>query len=47
VPTELEENEAIGVKRAAQRKLNHELGIKPEQVDFMRKYFMNCYQLNY
>ncbi|KAJ2438065.1 isopentenyl-diphosphate delta-isomerase idi1 [Coemansia sp. RSA 2424] len=32
VPSELEEAEQIGVKRAAQRKLEHELGIKPEQV---------------
>lgn len=29
---ELEEAEAIGVRRAAQRKLEHELGIPPEQV---------------
>ena len=29
---ELEESEEIGVKRAAQRKLGHELGITPEQV---------------
>lgn len=29
---ELEEEDAIGVKRAAQRKLNHELGIKQDQV---------------
>ncbi|KAJ1724563.1 isopentenyl-diphosphate delta-isomerase idi1 [Coemansia biformis] len=29
---ELEEDGQIGVKRAAQRKLEHELGIKPEQV---------------
>lgn len=29
---ELEEVNAIGVRRAAQRKLNHELGISPEQV---------------
>ncbi|KAJ1719839.1 isopentenyl-diphosphate delta-isomerase idi1 [Coemansia erecta] len=31
-PLELEETEQLGVKRAAQRKLEHELGIKPEQV---------------
>ncbi|KAJ2742327.1 isopentenyl-diphosphate delta-isomerase idi1 [Coemansia sp. BCRC 34301] len=30
--TELEEAAQMGVKRAAQRKLEHELGIKPEQV---------------
>lgn len=29
---ELEEKDAIGVRRAAQRKLKHELGIKPGQV---------------
>ncbi|KAL5006286.1 hypothetical protein ScPMuIL_015092 [Solemya velum] len=29
---ELDENEAIGVKRAAQRKLQHELGIQPRQL---------------
>ncbi|KAJ2820640.1 isopentenyl-diphosphate delta-isomerase idi1 [Coemansia erecta] len=29
---ELEETEQLGVKRAAQRKLEHELGIPPEQV---------------
>ncbi|XP_071158197.1 isopentenyl-diphosphate Delta-isomerase 1-like isoform X2 [Mytilus edulis] len=29
---ELEEGNAIGVRRAAQRKLKHELGISPEQV---------------
>ena len=29
---ELEEEQALGVKRAAQRKLQHELGIQPEQV---------------
>ncbi|CAL1535829.1 unnamed protein product [Lymnaea stagnalis] len=32
VPLELEEEDAMGVKRAAQRKLAHELGIEPEQV---------------
>ena len=32
VPGEIVEDEAIGVRRAAQRKLEHELGIKPEQV---------------
>lgn len=31
-PAELEDNGAIGVKRAAQRKLQHELGIDPKQV---------------
>ncbi|CAG5126976.1 unnamed protein product [Candidula unifasciata] len=31
-PDELDETDAIGVKRAAQRKLKHELGIEPEQV---------------
>ncbi|KAJ2000351.1 isopentenyl-diphosphate delta-isomerase idi1 [Coemansia thaxteri] len=31
-PSELDEAEQIGVKRAAQRKLEHELGIRPEQV---------------
>lgn len=31
-PEELEEGEEIGVKRAAQRKLGHELGITSEQV---------------
>lgn len=31
-PLELDEEGAIGVKRAAQRKLKHELGIEPEQV---------------
>lgn len=31
-PTELEENDAIGVRRAAQRRLKAELGISPEQV---------------
>ncbi|KAJ2611648.1 isopentenyl-diphosphate delta-isomerase idi1 [Coemansia sp. RSA 1365] len=30
--SELVEREQLGVKRAAQRKLQHELGIKPEQV---------------
>ena len=30
---ELEEEQAVGVKRAAQRKLQHELGIQPEQVE--------------
>lgn len=32
VRDELEEEEQIGVRRAAQRKLEHELGIPPEQV---------------
>ena len=32
---ELDENEAIGVKRAAQRKLKHELGIEPEQASLI------------
>ena len=32
VAGELEETEAMGVKRAAQRKLQHELGIMPPQV---------------
>ncbi|KAJ3417616.1 Cytoplasmic GTPase/eEF2-like protein (ribosomal biogenesis) [Chytridiales sp. JEL 0842] len=32
VPDELEEAEQIGARRAAQRKLEHELGIRPEQV---------------
>ncbi|XP_059153392.1 isopentenyl-diphosphate Delta-isomerase 1-like isoform X2 [Physella acuta] len=32
LPAELDETDAIGVKRAAQRKLLHELGIKAEQV---------------
>ncbi|XP_065832644.1 isopentenyl-diphosphate Delta-isomerase 1-like [Oscarella lobularis] len=32
VTPELDEDQAIGVRRAAQRKLNHELGIKPEDV---------------
>lgn len=32
VPSETEEEDAMGVKRAAQRKLKHELGIEPEQV---------------
>ncbi|KAJ2775611.1 isopentenyl-diphosphate delta-isomerase idi1 [Coemansia javaensis] len=31
-PDELEERDQLGVKRAAQRKLEHELGIRPEQV---------------
>ncbi|KAJ2722717.1 isopentenyl-diphosphate delta-isomerase idi1 [Coemansia sp. Benny D115] len=31
-PLELEEQGQLGVRRAAQRKLEHELGIKPEQV---------------
>ena len=31
-PEELEEAEAIGVRRAAQRRLLSELGIQPEQV---------------
>ncbi|KAJ2156717.1 isopentenyl-diphosphate delta-isomerase idi1 [Coemansia sp. RSA 552] len=31
-PGELEEHEELGVKRAAQRKLEHELGINPKQV---------------
>ncbi|KAF0429917.1 Isopentenyl-diphosphate delta-isomerase [Gigaspora margarita] len=31
-PLELDENNQIGVRRAAQRKLQHELGIKPRQV---------------
>ena len=31
-PEELEEKDEIGVKRAAQRKLEHELGITAEQV---------------
>ncbi|CAG5119145.1 unnamed protein product [Candidula unifasciata] len=31
-PHELDETDAIGVKRAAQRKLKHELGVEPEQV---------------
>lgn len=35
VPSETEEEGAIGVKRAAQRKLKHELGIEPEQVSMM------------
>ncbi|XP_064613948.1 isopentenyl-diphosphate Delta-isomerase 1-like [Liolophura sinensis] len=30
--SELDETDAIGVRRAAQRKLKHELGIEPEQV---------------
>ena len=32
--TELDENKAIGVKRAAQRKLKHELGIQAAEVGF-------------
>ena len=32
VPGELEEENAIGVRRAAQRKLLNEMGIKPEQL---------------
>lgn len=32
IPGELEEGGSIGVLRAAQRKLKHELGIEPEQV---------------
>eukprot|EP00118_Oscarella_pearsei_P026702 m.310311 g.310311 ORF g.310311 m.310311 type:complete len:245 (+) comp50832_c0_seq1:169-903(+) len=32
VTGELDEDEAIGIKRAAQRKLTHELGIKAEEV---------------
>lgn len=31
-PAELEESDALGVRKAAQRKLKHELGIQPEQV---------------
>lgn len=31
-PAELQDNGAIGVKRAAQRKLQHELGIDPKQL---------------
>ena len=31
---ELDEKEALGVRRAAQRKLHHELGITPDQVIF-------------
>ncbi|CAG8503444.1 21736_t:CDS:2 [Racocetra persica] len=30
-PLELDENDQVGVRRAAQRKLQHELGIKPHQ----------------
>ena len=32
LPEELEEEKQLGVRRAAQRKLFHELGIPPEQV---------------
>ncbi|KAI8453151.1 isopentenyl-diphosphate delta-isomerase [Phakopsora pachyrhizi] len=32
IESEMETSEEIGVRRAAQRKLNHELGIKPKQV---------------
>ncbi|KAL1916312.1 uncharacterized protein VTP21DRAFT_5929 [Calcarisporiella thermophila] len=31
-PSELVEEDQLGVRRAAQRKLEHELGIKPEQI---------------
>ena len=31
---ELEDEDAVGVRRAAQRKLKHELGITAEQVSF-------------
>ena len=30
---ETDEKEALGVRRAAQRKLHHELGITPDQVN--------------
>uniref|UniRef100_A0A0B6ZI27 isopentenyl-diphosphate Delta-isomerase n=1 Tax=Arion vulgaris TaxID=1028688 RepID=A0A0B6ZI27_9EUPU len=40
IPNELDENEAIGVKRAAQRKLKHELGIEPEQVPLQDFHFL-------
>ena len=37
---ELEETEQRGVRRAAQRKLQHELGIKPEQVPLEKFVFL-------
>ncbi|XP_074659188.1 isopentenyl-diphosphate Delta-isomerase 1-like [Tubulanus polymorphus] len=38
--SELDETDAVGVKRAAQRKLNHELGIKPEQVPLDKFHYL-------
>ena len=37
---ELEETEQRGVRRAAQRKLQHELGIRPEQVPLEKFVFL-------
>ncbi|KAJ2080970.1 isopentenyl-diphosphate delta-isomerase idi1 [Coemansia sp. RSA 988] len=45
--SELVEHEQLGVKRAAQRKLQHELGIKPEQVPLERfKYLTRIHYLS-
>ena len=38
-PSELDEEGNIGVRRAAQRKLNHELGIPNDQVGLRIKWF--------
>lgn len=40
LPEELEAQDQIGARRAAQRKLLHELGIKPEQVPIDKFQFM-------
>lgn len=37
---EMEEKDAMGVRRAAQRKLEHELGIKPEQIPLDKLHFL-------
>eukprot|EP00051_Salpingoeca_urceolata_P009893 m.120255 g.120255 ORF g.120255 m.120255 type:complete len:169 (+) comp16497_c0_seq4:72-578(+) len=39
-PEELEEDEQIGARRAAQRKLKHELGVEPEQAPLDGFHFM-------
>ncbi|XP_041365065.1 isopentenyl-diphosphate Delta-isomerase 1-like isoform X2 [Gigantopelta aegis] len=39
-PAELDESSAMGVKRAVQRKLNHELGIRPEQVPLDKIHYL-------
>src|SRR6218665_18756 len=42
---ELEENNARGVLRAAQRKLKHELGIKPEEASSRKYVYLLVVQL--
>ena len=47
VTSELEEVDAVGVKRAAQRKLQHELGIDTKQVCLVFQLGLWCYILTF